>query len=1047
MHFISRTPRSLEVKTPFVNAAIEGTEFVLRVQPRESTITVFEGQVAFANSLGSLQLASGESAIAPSGKPPQKRIVVRPRDAVQWALYYPPLIDYRVASQFSAPTDLIIKRALESFRDNDLTAAFAYLDSVPENQRNADFFSLKAGILLTVGRVPEAQASIGRALTLDPRQASAYALQSVIALVNNDREAALQLSSDALVLDPQSSLVRIARSYALQGSFDIEGALQATQKAVDLAPNDALAWARLAELELSLGNLDRSLAAAQRAVALDPSLSRTQIVLGFAYLARIDMDSAWPVFEKAIQLDPAAPLARVGLGLTRIRAGELDAGVAELEVAAILDPNNALIRSYLGKGYYEQKRERLAATEFATAKQLDPSDPTPFMYSAVLKQTTNRPIEALRDLQKSKALNDNRAVFRSRLLLDRDLAARSARLGRVFTDLGFEHLALLEGWKALNTDPGNHSAHRLLSDSYARLRRHELARSSELLQAQLLQPLNITPVQPQVPFSNDLLLLNQTGITSPSLNEFNPLFARNQLALQASGVVGNNNTIGDEVIFSGLENRFSFSLGQFRHETDGFRENNDTNQDALNAFAQFFVSPKLSIQGEFNYLNTNSGDTRLRFDGFVAPNLERRLRRAYGRFGFAYRPSPNDDVIGSFFYRDIDDEYKNSFRQSTVIPDGTPIGIPGPVTFGLIDDTRDTSDIQGYSAELQYISRHDLFNLVIGAGHSDQDREDSSVERTTVIGPGGNVLTAQEIALGLAALGLPPSTLLPLNKTASRDIDPRYSTGYVYGNVELHDRRLMLTLGFSLDAYDSRDVDYTRLNPKLGLIYKPSDRTTARLGLMKGIHPPFANQTIEPTQVAGFNQLFDDPNGTRTSRYGLALEHEWSDNLYGGVEATWRDLDVQVFVANSGRTITEDQDEHLHRAYLYATPTDRLAATAEYFYEKSDVESFRDVETHRVPFSLSYFHPNGFFAKLAASRVHQDVSTFALNDKESFWIADAGVGLRLPKRLGILTAGVHNIFDENFLFEDVNYNSGDPINPIFVPDRTYFATISLSFSN
>jgi hypothetical protein len=49
-------------------------------------------------------------------------------------------------------------------------------------------------------------------------------------------------------------------------------------------------------------------------------------------------------------------------------------------------------------------------------------------------------VEALQDLQKAIELNDNRAVYRSRLQLDADLAARSASLARVYTDLGFKNL-------------------------------------------------------------------------------------------------------------------------------------------------------------------------------------------------------------------------------------------------------------------------------------------------------------------------------------------------------------------------------------------------------------------------------------------------------------------------------------------------------------------------------------------------------------------------------------------------------------------------------
>ena len=138
------------------------------------------------------------------------------------------------------------------------------------------------------------------------------------------------------------------------------------------------------------------------------------------------------------------------------------------------------------------------STEYEQAKLLDPKDPTPWFYDAIQKQTTNRPVEALHDLQHSIELNNNRAVYRSRLLLDQDLAARSAAVGRIYRDLGFEQLALIEGWKSVNTDPSNYSAHRLLADSYSALPRHEIARVSELLQSQLLQPINLTPVQPNL---------------------------------------------------------------------------------------------------------------------------------------------------------------------------------------------------------------------------------------------------------------------------------------------------------------------------------------------------------------------------------------------------------------------------------------------------------------------------------------------------------------------------------------------------------------------
>ena len=172
-------------------------------------------------------------------------------------------------------------------------------------------------------------------------------------------------------------------------------------------------------------------------------------------------------------------------------------------------------------------------------------------------------------MQTSIALNDNRAVYRSRLLLDEDLAARSASLARIYSDLGFQPLPWWKDGDRSMPIPSNFSAHRFLSDSYSALPRHEIARVSELLQSQLLQPINITPLQPHLAQSN-LFILSGAGPSEPSFNEFNPLFNRDRITLQASGIVGGNSTLGDEVVLAGIWGQASYSVGQFHYETRWF---------------------------------------------------------------------------------------------------------------------------------------------------------------------------------------------------------------------------------------------------------------------------------------------------------------------------------------------------------------------------------------------------------------------------------------------------------------------------------------------
>jgi hypothetical protein len=169
-------------------------------------------------------------------------------------------------------------------------------------------------------------------------------------------------------------------------------------------------------------------------------------------------------------------------------------------------------------------------------------------------QSENRPVEALRDTETSIELNDNRAVYRSRELLDQDQAARGTSLARIYNDLGFGQLGINEATKSLSLDPANAGAHRFLSDVYLTQPRHEIARVSELLQAQLLQDININPVQPSLSVTN-LNIITSGGPARPGFNEFTPLFERNQAQLKATGLIGNQETYGGEVVVSGLYDR------------------------------------------------------------------------------------------------------------------------------------------------------------------------------------------------------------------------------------------------------------------------------------------------------------------------------------------------------------------------------------------------------------------------------------------------------------------------------------------------------------
>jgi tetratricopeptide (TPR) repeat protein len=1007
-HFLTRTPRALKVKTPYINAAVEGTEFVVRAGPDQGDVTVMEGRVLAENSEGSVRLTSGQSAVAGANDVPALRLGVRPTDAVQWSIYYPPLLDTHALGDDTdwGPST---RRSADAYLAGDLAGAFAAIDGLPDTIADARFYNYRAGLLLAVGRVDQAQADIARSLALAPDNAHAVALQSVVALARNDNAAALDLARQAHARDAASVPAWVALSYAQQAAFDLDGARASMEQALDRNPGDALVLARLSELWLSQGDLRRALDNAQRAVAINPNVARTQIVLGFAYLTQIKIGAARQAFDRGISLDSADPLARLGRGLALIRTGKLAGGRRDIEIAAALDPNNALIRSYLGKAYYEEKRNRLTGPQLAMAKQLDPNDPTPWFYDGIRLQTENRPVEALNDIQKSIELNDNRAVYRSRLLLDEDQAMRGVSLAKTYRDLGLDPVAETEATKSITVDPANYSAHRFLSDSYVGRQRYEIARASEQLQSQLLQPVNMNPVQPQSAEAH-LQLNAETGPKEAGFSEFTPLFTRNDAQLTASAMGGNYGTWSDEVALYGMQNRFSYSLGQFHYETDGYRPNNDVTHDVYTAFTQIQVADHFDVQLEYRNRKTDQGDLRSIFYSEFDYNARSVLDQGTTRLGLHFSPSVSSDVIASIAYSNRTTEYFQTFGSR------------------LVTTTNDTS---GDDVEVQYLFHPGATSGVVGAGTYRVDR-DSLALRTT-----GNVT----------------ATLLDGGARTTQ------SSGYAYVTVPAG-AHITTTLGM---VYNTLSVN----NPKHEI-----DKYNAKIGLQWDVNPSvrvraaafdtskrdlLINQTIEPTQVAGFNQLFDDVTGTQARSYAAAMDIKAQHGIFSGVEAHLRDLEVPNL--NSASLPIEYRDDDSYRAYLYWIAHPRWTFSADLQIEKlrgqyasADRTKPTQLDTTSVPLGIRYFHPNGIFAGLVTTFVRQDLEFRLSNTRTElaqgdFTVVDLTLGYRLPKRLGMLGVTVKNLFDRDFLYQDSSIFSNDSfnINPLYLPTRTIFVNAVLTF--
>ena len=260
-----------------------------------------------------------------------------------------------------------------------------------------------------------------------------------------------------------------------------------------------------------------------------------------------------------------------------------------------------------------------------------------------------------------------------------------------------------------------------------------------------------------------------------------------------------------------------------------------------------------------------------------------------------------------------------------------------------------------------------------------------------------------------------------------------------------------------------RRLEVDKVSPKLGVQWSVTDRILLRGAYFHTVKPLLANnRTLEPTQVAGFNQLFDDPNATKMRRYGVGLDWTLTDSLFVGAEATWRNLDAPFIDTDAGRAGFVNQNEQTHRAYAYWTPIPEIALSAELVYDrfKSERSVFtdedfypEDLETISVPLGIRYFHPTGLFAGFSATYVDQSVERVPGNELElsdgddNFVVLDASVGYRFPNRLGIASLEFNNLLDNGFEYQDDSFREFDDAPSIgpYIPDRQILARITLNW--
>ena len=1070
----------IDIKTPSANGAMRGTQLFVQVAADgTSRFQVLEGQVELQNPHGKLLLSAGEAGETAHGRAPKRTAVIEATNLLQWALYYPAVLD---ADELGVKGEA---KSVAAYRQGDLLEA---MESHSGGGQGTSGKLYRASVLLAVGRLDEAERDL-KGVPVD--HSGRRSLERMIDAVKfREREPwpneSLNTAGEA-----------IAESYYRQSRSDLKGAREAARIATERSPNNGYAWTRLAELEFSFGNTKGSREALAKGLELTPSNARAHALQGFVLAADNKIDEARQSFEQSVALDGSFGNGWLGLGLTKTKKGDLAGGRADIQTATTVEPTMSLFHSYLGKALSMEDKPVEARKDLDLAKQLDPNDPTPWLYSAIELQQQNRPNEAIADLERSIELNDNRRVYRSQLLLDQDKAVRSANLAKIYQNAGMQDVAVREATRAVESDYTNPSAHLFLANSFDALRdpqriqlRYETPWFNELLLANLLSPVGGGPLSQFVSQQEYSKMLESDGIGGSLISEFRS-DGESRTAASVFGQSGN----------------ISWGIDAYYRDDSGDRFNSDFSLSEIYGQFKWQVTPDDVFYFLGKWQDHQSGDNLETYNNLPAePFLDFSETQEPGLMlaGWNHRWAPGSHTLFLGGHLSAEQVLRNPQSTQLLVERDADGLRPGFIeTVGGIDQFTDPS-LNGsvtmgpdgeslvYSGDLlraiqPYLGRGDVLS-VSGAPFALETRRSWDIdtaelqhiwqtEKNLLIA--GGRYQSGEFETDTRMFAERPNfnggfETPAVNQHTSVDFERRSLYAYDYWNVL---PCLTLIGGASWDHIEHPDNfrnppvnssqrEDEKFSGKLGFTWAPSRQLTMRGMYAGGLGGVTFDESVrlEPVQLAGFNQAYRTvisesiAGSVETPEYeiwGLSAEGSLTTRTWWGASINVIEEDVErtrgIFTGYSSGVFPStpayfadsmgerlDYEEQSVAFTLNQLIGNQFSVGAGLRVTRSELQTTLPELAGSTPFanlddeatlselmlSANWNSPTGLFARVEANYFSQDLeedpSRTPYHSGDSFWQFNALAGYRFNQNQCEISAGLLNIGGTDYHLSPLN---------------------------
>jgi len=960
--------------------------------------------------------------------------------------------------------------ALARYRLGDAAGAYELIKAArPQASRSPFLLTLEGYLALQVGRVDEARKRLEAAAAAGPEKALPRALLAQIALVQNRRDQARSEAAQAVAANPGSPAAQLTVGLVDIASFDLPAATSRMEKALQADSRFVEAYVYLAKLWLGGGYLHRAWQTIEKARALAPEEGEVLALAGFIRLAYRDYLGAMRLFHQAAAHAPGLGEPHLGLGIVHYRYRENEQGLGAILTATLLEPRISLYQSTLGKALYQNRNFAKALEVYDYASTLDKNDPTPHLYKGIALSDLNRPGEAVQELNRAMALNDNAGVFKSRLMLDRDQAVQNYNLAKSYGQLGLGDWAYSKAVTAVKKDPGNSSAYLFLANAYYLTRQRLGAGTTSLLLYRLLSPAN------QSTFSQ--------------YNDYTPMFEMPYGRVLAQGGVGSwdrtsiiqNHSLE---VYGGTPGA-AFDVAGFYNKDQGIRNINSDSRN-YSAIGNVKWEPTVfnSILAGFSYLGVERGDdTNLNDYNYLnSPNFRQYARQRQGDLGFVHRFSPNATLLTYFTYNNSHSREKDTLggRDSQ---SGILSYTIGPFRFWDLgaynydyainsDLTRD-QEFANLQAQQQLVVGDHTFlggvDYFSGRLYYRSRERFSRFDKDFVYGDYSYIFDNLGNLLFQGPFWAPYvqdlNYLNPAVYVNSYLRPPNRSLTFYLMDYWRPFPNLLVELGvFKDQAKNARygfgePVSNSVWSPHLGLNWEVTPTQTLRFVLQRHLNTHYLSApSLAPAEIASFPWQINVDEGALVREVGLAWEAQWNPKTFSVLRLNAHRIDNPVYESffDAAGNLQARKIYWGWKRYGVSVAVNRLLTNAwglsvggswkkldpsidytQLAIPYSQRGSWQDYSETNVGASLYYLNPQGWQGFVRSYYLHQNLTGRA---DHGYWLTDIAVGKELANKRGLVSLEIDNVFNRHFYYqrEFVTFDAFYPMRRILFKLALYF---------